>query len=87
MPFAILAAVLVAQPAPACSPNPPRQAAARAPATPHPLGIEPASRRLHAVYRRVDGCLVLDVSAFGAGAWRQELGGPAPGVARPASGR
>jgi hypothetical protein len=86
MPALVLAAALMlASPPPAA---PCRigvhQAGAPVGLAPHPLGQEPSARRMHAVLRKVDGCVIVDVSVVRSGAlvWEYQPAGPA--IARPA---
>ncbi len=95
MPIMLAAALAVAvrqapaEPPPPAACQPPQRLAARAPtrAAPHPLSQEPLAERMHAVLRRVGGCMVVDVSAYreGAQVWELRLAGPADGRPRPAA--
>ncbi|HLK25542.1 MAG TPA: hypothetical protein VKT30_12875 [Caulobacteraceae bacterium] len=96
----VLAAALALAPsAPAVSQAPPVPAGAercRAPATheaasagraaPHPLNREPLAGRMHAVLRKIGGCMVVDVAAYrqGSDVWKYRLAGPADVAPKPA---
>ncbi|HXQ45560.1 MAG TPA: hypothetical protein VN806_03035 [Caulobacteraceae bacterium] len=87
MPALVLAAALAAAaPAPACQPAAPQQASAPVRAAPHPLADEPVARRMHAVLRKMGGCLVVDVAAWRdqTQVWEYRLAGPANAAPRPA---
>ena len=83
MPLMLLAAAVIVvtqppvrQPLSACAPIARQQAATTVGAAPHPLGEEPLAGRMHAVLRRVDGCVIVDVPTY-RGGWTYRLAGPA----------
>ncbi len=87
MPALVLAAALTLASPPPAAPWPGigvHQAGAPVGLAPHPLGQEPSARRMHAVLRKVDGCVIVDVSVVRSGAlvWEYQPAGPA--IARPA---
>jgi hypothetical protein len=90
MPPLVLAAALAAvAPAPPCHAPAPQQAAAPARVAPHPLDQEPGAQRMHAVLRRMGGCLVVDVAAWRDRdqVWEYRLAGPANAGPRPVDSR
>jgi hypothetical protein len=90
MPALVLAAVLAAAaPAPSCQPSAALQTSTPLRAAPHPLGQEPGAQRMHAVLRKMGGCLVVDVAAWRDldQVWEYRLAGPANAGPKPADSR
>jgi hypothetical protein len=88
MPALVLAAALALAPAVPAAPCPAiavQRAAASAGSGPHPLSQEPPAREMHAVLRKVQGCVIVDVSVVRSGArgWEYQPIGAA--IGRPAA--
>jgi hypothetical protein len=81
----VLAAALALAPATQPPGGCPRINVAQAAAPPglgaHPLGQEPLARYMHAVLRKVENCVIVDVSVVRAGGrvWEYQPVGPAIG--------
>jgi len=79
----LAAALTLAPPAAACPTVNIEQAGAATGLGLHPLSQEPPARRMHAVLRKVEGCVIVDVSVvrWGARVWEYQPVGP--GIGRP----